>query len=97
MGRGKARAPGLSDGPKRSMAVRAYGAARLLIACFIYSIHRTCNNLLQALYVISAQRHDWSARRQCCGHDGQRKSVAHMPTAATSTAVLRYGRITGQK
>jgi hypothetical protein len=28
---------------------------------------------------------------------GQRKSVAHMPTAATATAALRYGRMTEQK
>ena len=26
-----------------------------------------------------------------CGHDGQRCCVAHMPTAATATATLRYG------
>jgi hypothetical protein len=32
--------------------------------------------------------------QQRCGHDGQRKGVAHMPTAATSTTVLRYGRAT---
>jgi hypothetical protein len=32
-------------------------------------------------------------RRKGCGHDGQRKSVAHMPTAAPATAALRYGRM----
>jgi hypothetical protein len=37
-----------------------------------------------------AGRHDRSAHRQCCGHDGQRKSIAHVPIAATSTPVLRY-------
>jgi Integrase core domain len=31
----------------------------------------------------------WPARRAGCGHDGQRKSVANMPTAATTaTAVM---------
>jgi hypothetical protein len=33
------------------------------------------------------------ARRKGCGHDGQGKSVAHMPTAAATTATLRYGRM----
>src|SRR6516164_1887602 len=40
-----------------------------------------------------ARRHDRPARHSNCGHDGQRKSVAHMPTASATTANLRYGRM----
>ena len=40
-----------------------------------------------------ARRQERPARREGCEHDGQRKSVAHMPTAATTTANLRYGRM----
>jgi hypothetical protein len=31
------------------------------------------------------------------GHDGQRRNVAHMLTAATSTPALRYGGMTGRE
>jgi len=40
-----------------------------------------------------APRHNRRARHSSCGHDGQRKSVAHMPTASATTANLRYGRM----
>src|SRR6516162_7150600 len=40
-----------------------------------------------------ARRHDRPARHSNCGHDRQRKSVAHMPTASATTANLRYGRM----
>jgi putative transposase len=40
-----------------------------------------------------APRHDWPVRPSGCGHVGQRKSVAHMPTASATIANLRHGRM----
>jgi hypothetical protein len=57
------------------------------------AIERPEPGLVRGHHGSVAPRHERPTRRSSCGHDGQRKSVAHMPTASATTASLRYGRM----